>query len=217
MLPLKDSHPAGIFPFWTLFIIALNAYVFFLELTAPGLEAFISQYALIPATVDFANLTSLLPFVTSQYLHGGFLHIASNMLFLWVFGDNVEARLGPIFFPVFYTLAGVTGGLSQYLISVNSTIPMLGASGAVAGLLGAYFILFPNHTIKTLVPVFGFVSIINIPASVMLVYWFITQLFSGVGSLALAQAEAGGVAYLAHLGGFAAGWLVGSMYKRGKV
>src|SRR3989344_2528645 len=115
MLPLKDSQPARIFPFWIYVIIALNIYVFFLELTTPNPERFIAQYALIPALVNFADFSSLLPFITSQFLHGGFLHIASNMLFLWVFGDNVEERLGFIFFPVFYLLAGIIGGLAQYI------------------------------------------------------------------------------------------------------
>lgn len=214
MIPLKDSHPAGIFPFWTIAIIALNILVFFTQLSAPDLEAFIYQYALIPSTIDFGNWSSLIPFVTSQYLHGGILHIASNMLFLWVFGDNVEGKLGSIFFPIFYTLTGIVGGLAQYMLAPYSDIPMLGASGAVAGVLGAYFAMFPHHTIKTLVPVFGFVSVVNIPASVMLVYWFITQLFSGVGSVAAGAGELGGVAYLAHIGGFVTGWLIGSSFKR---
>lgn len=214
MIPLRDSHPAGIFPIWTIAIIALNILVFFLQLSAPDLEEFIFKYALVPSAVDFSNFSTLIPFVTNQYLHGGFLHIGSNMLFLWVFGDNVESKLGPIFFPIFYTIAGVIGGLSQYLISPYSDIPMLGASGAVAGVLGAYFAMFPHHTIKTLVPVFGFVSVVNLPASVMLVYWFVTQLFSGVGSVAFAPSDVGGVAYLAHIGGFVTGWLVGSSFKR---
>lgn len=214
MIPLKDSHPAGIFPFWTIAIIALNIYAFFLEITAANPDLFIFQYALVPSGVDFGNWSTLIPFVTSQYLHGGILHIASNMLFLWVFGDNVESKLGPIFFPIFYTVAGVVGGLAQYILAPYSDIPMLGASGAVAGVLGAYFAMFPHHTIKTLVPVMGFVSVVTIPASVMLVYWFITQLFAGVGSIAVGAGQLGGVAYLAHVGGFVTGWLIGSSYKR---
>lgn len=214
MIPLKDSQPARIFPFWTITIIAANIYVFFLELTAGNTDLFIFQYALVPANVDFGNWSSFVPFVTSQYLHAGFLHIASNMLFLWVFGDNVEERLGFLFFPIFYTLAGVVGGLAQFMLAPDSPIPMLGASGAVAGVLGAYFALFPHHTIKTLVPVFGFVSVVSIPASVMLVYWFVTQLFAGVGSLAISAGDVGGVAYLAHIGGFVVGWFVGNSYKK---
>lgn len=214
MIPLKDSHPAGIFPFWTIVIIAFNIYVFFLEVTGTDPDLFILEYALVPSQVDFGNWLTLAPFITSQHLHGGILHIASNMLFLWVFGDNVEAKLGPIFFPIFYTVAGVIGGLTQYILAPYSEIPMLGASGAVAGVLGAYFAMFPHHAIKTLVPVMGFVSVVTIPASVMLVYWFITQLFAGVGSVAIGVGQLGGIAYLAHVGGFVTGWLIGSSYKR---
>ncbi len=206
MIPISDSHPAGKFPFWVIVIIVLNVYFFYLELTAPSTDFFISQYALIPAAVDFSNLSSLTPFITSQFLHGGFLHIISNMLFLWVFGDNVEAKMGKLIFPFIYLLSGVVGGFAQYIFIPDSTIPMLGASGAVAGVLGAYFAWFPHHSVKTLVPVFGFLTVVNIPASFMLFYWFITQLFSGAFSLGIDQGAMGGVAYFAHIGGFATGF-----------
>lgn len=213
MIPLSDSQPAGRFPFWVIAIIALNIYVFYLELTAANPDLFITQYALIPNLVDFSVLETLYQFVTSQFLHGGFIHIISNMLFLWVFGDNVEARLGLLFFPIFYLAGGVAGGLAQYILIPGSTIPMLGASGAIAGVLGAYLALFPHHTIKTLVPIFGFFTVINIPASIMLFYWFITQLFSGAASISYVSAEAGGIAFFAHAGGFAFGWIVGRLFR----
>lgn len=213
MIPLRDSHPSRIFPFWVISIIAINIYVFFLQITAPNPEAFITQYALIPSLVDLANPQTWIPFITSQFLHGGFIHIISNMLFLWIFGDNVEGRFGFIFFPIFYLLGGSVGGLAQYILMPDSTIPMLGASGAIAAVLGAYFVLFGHHTIKTLVPVFGFLTVINIPASVMLFYWFITQLFSGVASIPLAAEGLGGIAFFAHAGGFAFGWVAGRMVK----
>lgn len=215
MIPLRDSKPARVFPFWVLVIIAVNAWVFFLEFTSLNLDAFISQWALVPAFVDFGALETLTPFITSQFLHAGLLHILSNMWFLWIFGDNVEEHFGKFFFPIIYLLSGVVGGFAQYLVSPDSTIPMLGASGAVAGILGAYMVLYSRHTIKTLVPVFGFVSVVDIPAGFMLFYWFFTQLFSGVGSLAVQGV--GGVAFFAHVGGFAAGWLIAKLSARQKL
>ncbi len=211
MIPLKDSERSNIFPFWVIAIIAVNVYVFFLEITIPNPDVFISQYALIPSLVNLADPATWTSFITSQFLHGGFIHIISNMLFLWVFGDNVEGRLGFLFFPIFYLAAGVAGGLSQFVFASDSHIPMLGASGAIAGVLGAYFTLFGKHTVKTLVPVFGFLSVINIPASFMLFYWFITQLFSGTASVT--TADSGGVAFFAHAGGFIFGWIVGNFFK----
>lgn len=208
MIPLKDSHPAGIFPFWTLAIIAANIYVFFLELTSPNPDFFIAAYALIPAKVDFSQFAGIDGFVTSQFLHAGFLHIASNMLFLWVFGDNVEGKFGFFLFPLIYLISGVVGGLAQYVLAPDLAVPMLGASGAVAGVLGAYYKLFPHHTIKTLVPVFGFISVIEVPAGVMLIYWFITQIFSGVATVSAGALELGGVAWFAHIGGFLTGYLL---------
>lgn len=216
MIPLSDSHPAGRFPIWVIIIIVINVYVFWLELTSANLDAFIYEWALVPSKVDFSNWVSLIPFFTSQFLHGGFLHIISNMLFLWVFGDNVEADQNFFIFPFFYLISGFAGGFIQYLLSPDSTIPMLGASGAVAGVLGAYFARFPHHSIKTLVPFFGFLSIVNIPAGVMLIYWFITQIFSGTFSLGI-QTEAGGVAYFAHIGGFTTGWLLGKLLKKSSI
>lgn len=212
MIPLKDSHPSNIFPFWVLTIIGINIYVFFLEITSPNPDLFITQYALIPNLVDLSNYQTWIPFITSQFLHGGFVHIISNMLFLWIFGDNVEGRIGFFLFPIFYLLGGAIGGVAQFILMPESSIPMLGASGAVAAVLGAYFSFFGHHKIKTLVPVFGFVTVMDIPASVMLFYWFITQLFSGVASISLTTQDAGGVAFFAHLGGFAFGWFTSKFF-----
>lgn len=206
MLPLKDSQSSGKFPFWTIIIILINIYVFYLELTAPDSAAFILQYSLTPTYVRISSLVSLLPFITSQFLHGGFIHIISNMLFLWVFGNNVEGAFGFFFFPLFYLLSGIAAGLTQYSVDPGGSIPMLGASGAVAGILGAYFALFPNNKIKTLVFIFIFVTIIDIPAWILLFFWFITQLFNGVATISLNPAT-GGIAFLPHVGGFLFGWL----------
>lgn len=205
MFPLDDTKSTHKFPFWTFLITGINLYVFFLELTVANPDGFIAQYALIPSLVDFSNLETLKPFITSQFLHGGFIHILSNLWFLWIFGDNVEAGFGFLLFPIVYLLSGIVGALTQYLLSPGSTIPMLGASGAIAGVLGAYFVLFPHHKIKTLVPVFGFFTVINLPASLMIIYWFITQLFSGAASITQTAVETGGIAYAAHVGGFVAG------------
>jgi membrane associated rhomboid family serine protease len=212
MFPIADSHGTGRIPFWVIVIILINVYVFYLELTTPNPEGFIAQYALVPALIDFSNWGSLWPFITSQFLHGGFLHIISNMWFLWIFGDNVEDRMGFLLFPFFYLACGIAGALAQYLFLIGSDIPMLGASGAIAGVLGAYFAWFSGHKIKTLVPVFGFFSVMDIPASVMLVYWVATQIFAGAFSVTATSSDMGGVAYFAHIGGFVFGWLFAKIY-----
>lgn len=212
MLPLRDSEPAGKFAFWTILIIAINIFAFYLEVTSLNIEAFITQFALIPSLVDFNNLETLKPFITSQFLHAGLLHIGSNMLFLWIFGDNVEARFGFFVFPFVYLLSGAVGAFLQYILMPQSTMPMLGASGAVAGVLGAYFVFFPHHKVKTLIPVFGFPAVVDIPASIMLFYWFFTQLFAGFASVTVTSAEVGGVAFFAHIGGFTTGWLFAKLF-----
>lgn len=212
MFPLSDTQPAKIFPIWVISIMVLNSYVFFLELTAANPDVFIETYALIGIKVNFSNIDTLLPFITSQFLHGGFLHIISNMWFLWVFGDNVEARLG-VFFPFFYLVSGIVAGLIQLFFIGNSSIPMLGASGAIAGVLGAYFVFYPHHKIQTLVPVFGLPAIIPVPASLMLLYWFGLQLFSGSISIIENGGIMGGVAWFAHIGGFVTGWILGKMVR----
>jgi len=215
MFPLRDSHPAYKFPLISALIIAVNVVVFIAEITAFDPEAFINSYALIPAKVDFGNFLTLTPFITSQFLHAGFVHIIGNMWFLRIFGDNVEEKFGHSPYLFIYLFSGVIGGLAQYTFSPGSEIPMLGASGAVAGVLGAYLVFFPRHRIKTLVPLGFFVRIMDLPASLILIYWFVIQLFSGVGSLAVAQL--GGVAFWAHVGGFATGWIIAKLTQRPEV
>jgi len=206
MIPLRDAYPTRKRPVITYLLILANVLVFFLELSASNLDDFINQYALIAIRVKLFEPSSLWPFLTFQFLHGGLLHLLSNMWFLKIFGDNVEDRFGHFKFLFFYLFCGVIAGLSQYIFLMNSTVPMIGASGSVAGILGAYFVFFPHHRIETLIPVFGFWRIIELPASFMLFYWFITQLLAGVGSLAMP--EVGGVAFMAHAGGFLAGWAI---------
>ena len=211
MLPLRDHSRTNVTPIITYAIIAINIFVFFLELTG-NTEKIFSEFALIPASINWANYKSLIPFLTSQFLHAGFLHIISNLWFLKIFGDNVEEKFGHIKFLVFYLVCGIAGGLLQYFFSIGSDIPMLGASGAIAGVLGAYLYFFPKHSIETLIPFGLFSQIINLPAKIILIYWFITQLFSGVGSIA--SSTLGGVAFWAHIGGFAAGYFLAQFFSR---
>lgn len=212
MFPIRDTHNSHHFPFINLLLIIVNIYVFFLQLTTPNLELFLQEYALIPTSIDFMNLNSLQPFITSMFLHGGFLHILSNMWFLWIFGDNVEDKMGHVKYLIFYLMCGVAASFAQYIFTTNSTIPMLGASGAIAGVLGAYLKNFPRNSIDSIVPVFGFPIIIAIPASIMLIYWFFIQAFNGAASITAETAAFGGVAYLAHAGGFLTGFLTNKLY-----
>lgn len=213
MFPISDSIPARRFPFFTLFIILLTVYVFARELLAPDQTAFLYNNALIPSKINFSQLNTLWPFVTAIFLHAGFLHILSNMWFLWVFGDNVEDHLTPFVFLLLYMTAGVAGNLAQYLLMSDSSIPMLGASGAVAGILGFYYILFPYSKIRTLVFVFFFVTIVDISAPIMLGYWFVLQLISGAVSLPF-SGDQGGVAFWAHVTGFIVGVIFGVLAKK---
>jgi membrane associated rhomboid family serine protease len=212
MIPISDSIHSKRFPLINLSLIAITVFVFFQQLTTPDPEGFIETYALIPALVDFSITESLFPLVSSIFLHGGFLHIASNMVFLWVFGDNVEGHLG-IFYPILYFASGIAGGLSQYILNTDSPVPMLGASGAIAGVLGSYYILLPHSKIKTLVPFFGFVSVVEIPATIMLGYWFLLQVLSGAVSLSYIADATGGITFFAHIGGFVAGLLITMLLK----
>lgn len=209
MFPLRDSHRSFKFPFVTILLIVANIIVFLLELTVFDSDTFIATYALIPSKVEIGNYFTWTPFITSQFLHAGFFHIISNMWFLRIFGDNVEEKFGSLLFLAVYLLSGIIGGLAQYIFSPGSDIPMIGASGAVAGVLGAYFIFFPYHKIKTLIPIGFFWTTVNVSAYFMLIYWFFIQIFSGVGSIAVAQT--GGVAFWAHVGGFVTGYLIAKL------
>lgn len=213
MFPIRDHNHSHRFPIITVLIILLNAVLFFIELSTPDLDAFLYNYALVPSKILLTDPFSWWPFVSSMFLHGGWLHILSNMWFLWIFGDNIEATLGHVKYLLFYLFTGIIAGLAQYFVDPTSTIPMLGASGAIAGVLGGYLVLFPHAKIETLATLGMFVSRINVPASIMLIYWFATQIFSGVGSIAVGTHEQGGVAFFAHAGGFAAGWLVMQIVK----
>lgn len=212
MFPISDSHPGGRFPLINIILITATIFVFIQQLLAPNPESFIIRYALIPSNINFSDLQTLIPFISAIFLHGGFLHIISNMWFLWVFGDNVEGHFGLLLFPLVYFLSGIVGNILQYILMPSSSIPMLGASGAVAGVLGAYYVLFPHAKIKTLIPFFGFASIVSVSASFMLGYWFILQILSGAASLPL-MSQSGGIAFWAHVGGFVAGVILAKIFK----
>lgn len=213
MFPIRDHNPSNKFPLVTIVLIVLNVLFFLIELSVPDLDVFLGKYALIPQLVHWGDPSTWFPFLSSMFLHGGWLHILSNMWFLWIFGDNIEATLGKVRFVVFYLLSGLAAALLQYAIDPASSIPVLGASGAIAGVLGGYLVLFPSAKIETLIAGFGFLTRVNVPASFMLVYWFAIQLFSGVGSLAVYEAGQGGVAFFAHIGGFVAGWLMIRLFR----
>lgn len=213
MIPIRDHTPSGKFPFITYGLIGANVavflYMFFLG--PSGVEGFIDSYALIPA--DIVRGQALLTLLTAMFLHGGFAHIIGNMLFLNIFGDNMEDRLGHARFLGFYLLAGLAGSALQIVINPLSTIPNLGASGAIAGVMGGYLVLFPRERVDILWT-FGFIGTSTVPASSMLGYWILFQFLYGFGSLGAALG--GGVAYFAHIGGFAFGYLVTRLFFKTK-
>lgn len=201
MIPLRDVIPSRTTPFVTVCIISLNAVAFLFELTLPAdrLDSFLRAYGLVPAVLDWTTV------LTSMFLHGGWLHFIGNMLYLWIFGDNVEDRMGHARFVVFYLLCGATAALAQVLMRPDSMVPTIGASGAIAGVMGAYLVLFPHSRVLTLIPLFVIWELIEVPAVLFLGLWFVVQLFSGVGSLAVSTGDTGGVAFWAHVAGFVAG------------
>jgi membrane associated rhomboid family serine protease len=202
VIPLRDTVPSTRVPVVNLALIAANVAVFAYEASlGRGLERFLFAYGLVPRSFSVATL------FTSMFLHGGLMHLLGNMLFLYIFGDNVEDRLGHVRYLVFYLLAGVAAGAVQTLTNPESAIPMVGASGAIAGVSGAYFLFFPTARVVTLIPIFFFLQIVEVPAVFFLLIWFLWQLLSGVA--ALGGAEAGGVAVWAHVGGFVAGMVLG--------
>ena len=210
MIPLRDVIPSRSTPVVTTGLIAINVVVFLYQWSLGEREgtAFIFDWGVIPA--EFTLLTM----VTSMFLHGGFLHAGGNMLYLWIFGDNVEDRMGHGRFLFFYLLCGAAAAIGQTLVSPGSQVPMVGASGAVAGVMGAYFVMYPHSKIVTLLPIFVFVQIIEVPAIFFLGIWFLMQFLSGVGSIAQVEAGTGGVAFWAHVAGFAVGVLGGLLLRR---
>jgi membrane associated rhomboid family serine protease len=199
MFPIRDHNPSGRTPYVTYALILANVAVFMAMLplydSPRQLAAFYYTWGLVPAVGSASN------YLTMMFLHGGFMHLAGNMLFLWVFGDNMEDRMGHLPFLGFYLLSGIAAGVAQVEAQPASTYPMIGASGAIAGVMGGYLLLFPRARIDVLVIIIIFIRIIPIPAWIVLSFWFVIQLFSGAAT----PADGGGVAYWAHMGGFIAG------------
>jgi len=212
MIPLRDDNPRRTFPFVTYLLVALNVLAFLWQVSlGPNLERVLSSIAFMPARFWLTGnwVADLLAIVISMFLHGGLLHIGSNMLYLLIFGDNIEDRLGHTRYLAFYLACGFLATLAHAFFSPGSRVPAIGASGAIAGVLGAYLVLFPRARVLTLIPIFIFITLRELPAILILGLWFVLQLFSGVGSLGVANAdEMGGVAYFAHIGGFVAGMLL---------
>jgi membrane associated rhomboid family serine protease len=205
MIPLRSSEPHYTRPTVNLVLIAINAVVFLYELTLGNgyrLNHFIDHYGIVP---DHLNIASIF---TSMFIHGGWLHILGNMWFLWVFGRGVEDILGHAKYLLFYLVCGVAAAIAHVLINAGSTVPTIGASGAIAGVMGAYLVTFPRARVVTLVFILIFITTVDIPAAFLLLYWFAIQFFNGVGSVGYSQASQGDVAWFAHVGGFITGILL---------
>jgi membrane associated rhomboid family serine protease len=208
-LPLKDENPTSRFPFVTVLIIAVNIGVFLYQAASPaGLESYVLRMGAVPYEIThFTTLRGVprlappLTLLTSMFLHGGLFHLLGNMLYLWIFGNNIEDRLGSARFILFYLVCGLGAGLTHILFNPNSMIPVIGASGAIAGILGAYLVLFPTARVLTLV----FIWVIPVPAAILLMLWLLGQLMNvGLG---------GGVAWFAHIGGFLIGLVLISRFR----
>jgi membrane associated rhomboid family serine protease len=218
-IPLKDLNPRRTFPFINVLLILTNVAVFLYQLSLSmtlsprAFNALMSAYSTVPARIPAflaghtSAATALLPLVTSMFIHAGILHIAGNMLFLWIFGDNVEDYFGHLPYLFFYFFCGIGSGLFHVIFNLHSTIPAVGASGAISGVMGAYIVLYPRARILTLV----FIFLIPIPAVLVLGAWFALQFLSGVGSLGMASS--GGVAVWAHIGGFLMGMAITALLK----
>ena len=199
--PYRDDNPRVLTPYVTYALVAINVVLFFLQMVAP--REFTTVFAIIPkmATVDLGHFT--LTLLTSMFLHGSITHLGGNMLYLWIFADNVEGILGHVKFIIFYFASGLAAGIVQTLVDPTSIIPIVGASGAIAGILAAYMILFPQAKVHALMFLFFYFTSIRIPAFFVLGFWFLMQLTNGLSALGLDTT--GGVAWFAHIGGFIAG------------
>jgi membrane associated rhomboid family serine protease len=208
MIPLRDTIPSRRFPLVNTVLIGLNVLVLLLEsmLGAEQRELFVWNWGLVPTRFwEAGGLVGWLPLFTSMFMHGGWWHLISNMLALYIFGDNIEDRLGPFRYVLFYLFSGVVASAAHLAAYSSSSLPTVGASGAIAGVLGAYLMLYPQARVITLVPVFYFLRIVELPALIYLGFWFVSQLFNGLFALSAAAFQSGGVAWWAHIGGFVFG------------
>jgi membrane associated rhomboid family serine protease len=215
MIPLRDKNPTKRFPFVTILLIAANIMVFVYEISlGQNLNIFLEIYGIIPDAVSKSiqiyhlNPMVYLTLLTSMFLHGGWLHLGGNMLYLWVFGDNVEDKLGHMRFLVFYVICGLAASGLHIYLDPHSTVATIGASGAISGVLGAYLWMFPKARIVTLIPIFIFIQMAELPAYLILGFWFVLQFFNGILSLGYQSAGMNGVAWWAHIGGFVAGMIL---------
>ncbi len=211
MIPLRDTIPSERFPVVTVGLIGANVLVFLAEINlglgSRAADHFFHAWGAVPVRFTHARIpVNYLTLLSSMFLHGGWMHIIGNMWSLWIFGDNVEDRMGRLGFLCFYLLSGLAAGGGHILTNPNSLVPTVGASGAIAGVMGAYLLLFPHARVVTLVPIVIFFQVFELPAVVFLGFWFLMQLYSGTLSLA-SSANAGGIAWWAHIGGFVVGFL----------
>jgi len=216
MIPLGDNIPSRRFPVVTFTLIVINTVIFLFEvLFEPAANQMAQMFGAIPVRImtEWTNPLTLATLVTAMYLHGGWAHLIGNMLYLWIFGDNVEDRMGRGRFFIFYTLCGVLSGLAQVLAMPTAQVPAIGASGAIAGVLGAYLLLFPRARVRTLIPLIFIYTTIQLPAIVVLVGWFLVQFLNGLASLNV-LVQTGGVAWWAHIGGFVAGMALMPLFRQ---
>ncbi|RLF61415.1 MAG: rhomboid family intramembrane serine protease [Thermoplasmata archaeon] len=211
MLPLKDENPTESFTIVTYLLILVNVLVFLYQVklsffSPDSYVRFIHTYGMVPREIILGN--RLYTLITAMFLHGGIVHLLGNMLYLYIFGNNIEDVLGKVRFIIFYFVCGFFASLLQIIVNPYSSIPNIGASGAISGILGAYMVLFPRARIHTVVFLGWFITTITIPAIFFLGFWFVLQLFAGIGSLPYLQQNVGGVAYFAHVGGFVAGMVL---------
>jgi len=211
MFPLYDTARTRTFPLVNLILILVNGLAFFYEIgmSASGLREFIFTWGLIPAHFWSDPYGTWQTIFSAMFLHGGWFHIISNMWVLFIFGDNVEARMGKLRYLIFYLLSGTAAALLQAFLLPTSQVPMIGASGAIAGVLGAYLVLFPNARVASLVPIIFIFTVIEVRAFIFLIFWFVLQLYSG-----LFAAQASGVAWWAHVGGFIFGMIMVPFFRK---
>lgn len=208
MFPIGDDNSTRrTVPFVTYALVAINVAVFFLELNYG--DTFIREWAFIPARFTADPAANMATVFSAMFMHGGWLHLGGNMLYLWIFGDNVEDHFGHLKYLLFYLAAGIAATFAQYAFLPESNVPNVGASGAIAGVLGAYILMFPHRRVNVLLGR----AVVAMPAIVVLGFWIVLQLVSGVGSIATTDADMGGVAYMAHIGGFAAGFLMAFLFR----